>query len=129
MKVKTLRFKDTKEFIHILEDGSVATSNIPDVLPDTASIDLLKTYYKISGQKTDDVNFDNLEVVEYDFIESGEVGADIRNKLTPPLNLVSLLEDYFNELTYDIDKDKAKEFILKEMKQTLESVEYLSELF
>jgi len=129
MKVKTLRFKDTKEFVHILEDGSVATSAVPDVLPLTASMDLLKTYFKISGQKTDNVDFENLEVVEFDFIESGEVGADIRNKLSPPLNLVSLLDDYFDELTYDIDKDKAKEFILKEMKQTLVSVEYLSKLF
>ena len=128
MKVKTLRFKDTKGFIHIMEDGSVATGYVPDVLPESASIDALKKYYDISGQKLPE-EIDNKEVVEYDFIEAGEVSADIRNKLSPPLNLVSLLEDYFNDLTYELDKEKAKEFIVAEMKQTLVSVEYLSNLF
>ena len=71
MKVKTLRFKDTKEFVYILEDGSIGTSDIPDVLPLTATIEILKKYYEVFGQKTDNVDFDNLEVVEFDFIESG----------------------------------------------------------
>ena len=127
MKVKTLRFKDSKEFEHILEDGSVGTSNIPDVLPDTASLELLKKYYEISGYKVE-LDYDNLEIVEYDFIEAGEVGADIRNKLSPPNNLVELLEDYFDEGTHKIDKEKVKVFILKEMEQTKISVEYLSNL-
>ena len=127
MKVKTLRLKETKEFIHILEGGMVGTSDIPDILANTASIETLKLYYE-SFYPGKEINYDELEVVEYDFIDAGEVGADIRNKLSPPLNLVSLLEDYFNELTYDIDKEKAKEFIVKEMKQTLVSVEYLSKL-
>ena len=130
MKVKTLRFKDTKEFVHILEDGSVGTSGIPDVLPETASMDLLKSYYKISGQKTDDVDFDNLEVVEYDFIESGEVGADIRNKLSPPLNLVEMLEVYFGDKVAHATEERAKlsDLIKKEMKQTKISVDYLAKL-
>ena len=127
MKVKTLRFKDTKEFVHILEDGSVGTSNIPDALPETASMDGLKKYYEISGHKQPE-NIDEMEVVEYDFIEAGEVGADIRNKLSPPNNLVELLEDYFDEGTHKIDKEKVKVFILKEMEQTKISVDYLSKL-
>jgi len=125
MKVKTLRFKETKEFIHIMEDGSVATSATPDVLPETASLDALKKYYDISGQKLPE-NIDEMEVVEFDFIEAGEVGADIRNKLSSPNNLVGLLEDYF-ELV-DTRKIDMKDFILKEMKQTKVSVEYLSNL-
>ena len=125
MKVKTLRFKETKEFVHILEGGMVATSSIPDILGAEASIEALKKYFESIFPDVK-IDYDKFEVVEYDFIESGEVAADIRNKLSPPLNLVSLLEDYFNELTYDIDKEKAKEFIFKEMKQTLVSVEYLS---
>ena len=129
MKVKTLRFKESKEFIHIMEDGSVATSSIPDVLPDTASLEMLKKYYKISGQKVT-VDFDTIEVVEYDFIEAGEVGADIRNKLSPPLNLVQLLEEYFINLVHTNEKrEKLTEFIKKEMKQTLVSVDYLKKLF
>ena len=125
MKVKTLRFKETKEFIHIMEDGSVGTSETPDVLPMTASLDALKKYYDISGQKLPE-NIDEMEVVEFDFIEAGEVGADIRNKLSSPNNLVALLEDYF-ELV-DTRKIDMKDFILKEMKQTKVSVEYLSNL-
>lgn len=131
MKVKTLRFKDTKEFVHILEDGSIGTSNIPDVLPMTATIELLKQYYQISGQKTDGVDFDNLEIVEFDFIESGEVGADIRNKLSPPLNLVEMLAEYFdtNDPQTTEIRTKLVELIKREMKQTKISVKYLSNLF
>jgi len=127
MKVKTLRFKDTKEFVHILEDGSVGTSEIPDVLPLTATIELLKKYYEISGQKPDDVDFDNLEIVEYDFIESGKVGADIRNKLSPPKNLVELLTEYFDNPEV-ADFQKLERLIRKEMNQTKVSVEYLAKL-
>ena len=127
MKVKTLRFKDTKEFIHIMEDGSVATSATPDVLPETASLDALKKYYEISGQKLPE-NIDDMEVVEYDFIEAGEVGADIRNKLSPPLNLVEMLDEYFNNPEVP-DFQKLEKLIQKEMKQTKVSVDYLSKLF
>ena len=126
MKVKTLRFKDTKEFVHILEGGMVATSGIPDILADTASIEALRKYYETSFPGKE-IDYDNFEVVEYDFIESGEVGADIRNKLSPPLNLVALLGDYF-ELV-DTRKIDLKDVILKEMAQTKISVEYLSKLF
>jgi len=130
MKVKTLRFKDSKEFVHILGDGSVGTSTTPDVLPLTASMELLKKYYEISGQKTDDVDFDNLEIVEYDFIEAGEVGADIRNKLSPPLNLVEMLEVYFGDRVAHATEERAKlaDLIKKEMKQTKISVDYLAKL-
>ena len=112
-----------------MEDGSVATSSIPDVLPDTASLEMLKKYYEVSGHKAD-LDFDTIEVVEYDFVESGKVGADIRNKLSPPLNLVQLLEEYFINLVHTNEKrEKLTEFIKKEMKQTLVSVDYLKKLF
>ena len=126
MKVKALRFKDTKEFVHILEGGQVGTSEIPDVLPMTASMDLLKKYYEASGYKVD-LDYDNLEVVEYDFIESGKVGADIRNKLSPPLNLVEMLEQYFDNPEIK-DKQKLERLIRKGMNQTKVSVEYLAKL-
>lgn len=127
MKVKTLRFKDTKEFVHILQGGQVATSAVPDILADTASIEALKNYYEafFPGKEID---YDNLEVVEFDFIEAGEVGADIRNKLSPPLNLVEMLEEYFNNPEVP-DFQKLEKLIQAEMKQTKVSVEYLSKLF
>lgn len=127
MKVKTLRFKDTKEFVHVLEGGHLGTSSVPDILADSASIDGLKKYYEIAFPGKE-IEFDKLEVVEYDFFESGEVGADIRNKLSPPKNLVSLLTEYFDnpEVT---DFQKLERSIRKEMNQTKESVEYLAKLF
>ena len=127
MKVKTLRFKDTKEFVHILEDGSVGTSGIPDVLPETASMDLLKSYYKISGQKTDDVDFDNLEVVEYDFIEVGKVGADIRNKLSAPKGLAELVKEYFDPNNKEL-QPKIEKYLLESAETTENAVDYLANL-
>jgi hypothetical protein len=128
MKVKTLRFKDTKEFVHILEGGQMGTSEIPDVLPMTASIDALKLYYT-TFDPPKEVDYENLEVVEYDFIESGEVGADIRNKLSPPLNLVSLLEDYLDPDSSEGKRKVIMNHIQPEMVQTLINIEYLSKLF
>ena len=125
MKVKTLRFKDTKEFVHILEGGQLATSSIPDILADSASIEALEKYYEnFLGKK---INTENLEVVEYDFFESGEIGADLRNKLTSPLSLVALLTTYFGD--DDIDRDALLMFIKKEMQKTKDVVEYISKLF
>ena len=49
-----------------------------------------------------------------------ELGADIRNKLSPPKNLCALLK-------VAQDKD-VQELIAKEIKNTEKSVEYLSKL-
>jgi len=127
MKVKTLRFKDTKEFVHILEGGTVGTSVIPNVLADTASIEALKTYYDTFYPNVT-IDYDNLEVVEYDFIEAGEVGVDIRNKLSPPANLVCLLERYFDHDTFVKNLPDLEKYIKRDMEQTKISVEYLSNL-
>jgi len=127
MKAKTLRFKDTKEFAHVLEGGILGTSDIPDILPMTASMDALKKYYEtIDPEK--EVPYDILEVVEMDITESGEVGADIRNKLGPPKNLVALLTEYF-DVPEVPDFQKLERAIRQEMNKTKECVEYLSKLF
>ena len=126
MKVKTLRFKDSKEFVHILEGGHMATAIIPDVLANTASIEALKKYYETIDPKRE-IDYDNLEVVEYDLMEAGVVGADIRNKLTPPKNLVSLLEEYFDNPGTPHFKNLER-MIRKEMNQTKVSIEYLAKL-
>lgn len=127
MKVKTLRFKDTKDFVHVMERGALATSSVPDILADSATIEGLKKYYDLVFPKKK-IDYDNLEIVEFDFIESGEIGADIRNKLTPPLNLVEMLEEYFTLESGEL-KERLSKFIKAEMKQTKISVEYLSKLF
>lgn len=128
MKVKTLRLKETKEFIHILEGGLVGTCDIPDILAPTASIETLTLYYN-SFYPEKEINYDELEVVEFDLIEAGEVGADIRNKLTPPANLVALLEDYLDWKTTRSKRRTLSKYINGEMVQTLINIEYLSKLF
>lgn len=44
-----------------------------------------------------EINLDDYEMVELDCIESGVVGADIRNKLTPLLNLIALIDIYLKD--------------------------------
>ena len=130
MKVKALRDKDTKEFITIMKlhsQGSnmVFTGDIPNVQPMTATMELMKEIYPLKESEFDD--FDNFELVEFDLIETGEVGADIRNKLSPPKNLVELLELYFTENNHE-KRIRLAELIKKEMIQTKVSVEYLAKL-
>lgn len=130
MKVKALRDKDTKEFIHFIQYGEktmVCTSEIPNIQPMTATIEMMKGIYP--KEKFFD-NFDDLdtfELVEYDLIETGEVGADIRNKLTPYKNLVALVELLLKEEDRD-KKVKLKKFIRKEILQSNKSVKYLAGL-
>jgi len=131
MKVKALRDKDTKEFIYIMKLGEkfmVFTGEIPQVQPLTATMELMKEIYPLKECEFDD--FNNFELVEFDLIEAGEVGADIRNKLSPPKNLVELLEVFFDDnVAYATEKRKElAEIIKREMKQTKVSVEYLAKL-
>jgi len=124
MKFKALRTKrEPKEFVHVTDSG-IFTSEFPDIMTMQVTIDLLKTYFS----KQSEVDFDDYELIEFEMFEVNTVGADIRNKLTPSLNLISLLNLYFNE----IDNEKRKlllGFIQKEMKQSKLSIEYLSKLF
>lgn len=131
MKFKALRDKKTKEFIHLLDlNGKVvvATGEIPNLQPLSATIELMKELYP--SEKFNDISHDvevEFEFVELDIIDSGEIGADIRNKLTPPVNLLALLEIYFNENSI-VEKTTVMNLIKKEMKQTKKSVEYLAKL-
>ena len=114
------------EFVHILEGGIIGTSAIPDILPMTASMDALKKYYETFDPKKE-INYDELEIVEVEVVDSGELGADIRNKLSPPKNLVALLEEYFDNPEVP-NFQKLERSIRKEMNQTKVSVEYLAKL-
>lgn len=131
MKVKALRDKDTKEFIYIMKLGEkfmVFTGEIPQVQPLTATMELMKEIYPLKECEFDD--FNNFELVEFDLIEAGEVGADIRNKLSPPKNLVELLEVFFGDKVAYASEERKElaEIIKREMKQTKVSVEYLAKL-
>ena len=133
MKVKALRFKDTKEFVHIQEFGgkpSVFMSGLPNLQPETATLELMGKVMEHDFYQGLDLDMDNVELVEFDLIEAGEVGADIRNKLSPPKNLVELLEVFFGDKVVYASEERKElsEIIKREMKQTKVSVEYLAKL-
>ena len=119
MKVKVLRDKKTKDFLHIRKFSGkheLFTSSLPRLYETTATMELMENIFPLDDCNFE--NFDEMEFGEYELIEFGEVGADIRNKLSSQKNLVCLLERYFDE--YNIDKKLVlKEFIEKEMKDNL----------
>jgi len=131
MKVKVLRDKDTKEFIHLYPMGEktmVCTGDIPSLHPLTATMELVRDMHPKDRVIDGDYNdFDNFEFVEYDLIESGEVGADIRNKLSPCKNLAELVKVFLDEEHPD-KKNGLKELIYEEIKQSKKSVNYLASL-
>jgi len=131
MKVKALRNKYTKEFIHIEEMGGepqVFTSELPKLQPETATIELMQKFYEEEDYFEDlEVRWEKFEFVEFDLIEFGEIGADIRNKLTPSYNLVALVELFLKEEDSD-KKSKLKKLIKKEIIQSKESVKYIANL-
>ena len=90
MKFKTLREIDTKEFVHIYEMFDVFdlfTSEMPDLMTVQTTMEDLIKYY---GDKFSPIEL-NIELVELDINISGEIGADIRNKLTPMKNLIAMI--------------------------------------
>jgi len=108
MKFKALRKKDTKEFVELCfhrhdEDPNKGTwvvysGELPNPQPMSADTELMKVYY--DQQRVPfppEINLDDYELVEFDCIESGVVGADIRNKLTPLLNLIALIDIYLKD--------------------------------
>jgi len=109
MKFKALRtVKEPKEFVELCfhrhdEDPNkgtwiVYTGELPTPQPVTATMELMKIYY--DQQRVPfppEINLDDYELIEMDCIESGVVGADIRNKLTPLLNLIALIDIYLKD--------------------------------
>lgn len=130
MKVKALRDKEFKQFIHLIEFNDsivVGSCDLPKLQPTTATIELMKDLYPSDVFECEtDIEMD-FELAELEVIEPDIVGADIRNKLTPPKNLVAMLKHYFDGK--DVDKLKWESLIKKEMLNVENSVEYLTELF
>jgi hypothetical protein len=104
------------------------TGALPNPQPETATMELMKEYYaKQAVPLQPEINLDDYELVEFDCIESGVVGADIRNKLTPILNLIAL-----NKLLLDEDDQQKieplKRLIKKEMETSKICIKYLVKL-
>jgi hypothetical protein len=130
---KALRKKETKEFVEIQEFAGlivVFTSELPNPQPMTATMDLIKILYDKKLWADVNFNIDDLELVEFEMFEADTVGADIRNKLSPPKNLVNLLEIYFAPRVAHASEERQKlyEIIIKEMQQTKISVDYIANL-
>ena len=130
MKYKALRTKsEPKEFIHIelnktLGIFEIYTSNIPNLQPTTATIEEMDELFKNDGF---DVDLSEFELVEFELVEKNTIGADIRNKLSPPLNLISIIRLYLDEPD-TIKKSKLRSFIVKECENAERSIEYISKL-
>lgn len=134
MKFKALRYKDTKEFVHIEqlgEEPEIFTSEIPKLQPETATLEAMKEMFEDNDYYEGlELDWERLELVELEMFEANTVGADIRNKLSPPKNLVSLLEVFYEgRIAYATpERQKLHELIIKEMAQTKISVEYIANL-
>ena len=106
----------------------VLISELPKLQPETATLEVMKKNFEENDYYEGlDLNFDKLELVELDVFESGEVGADIRNKLTPCYNLLAILKIYFKE-TDDSKKYHMKRLIEKEMELSKKSIKYIANL-
>jgi len=135
MKAKALRYKAEfnvfQEFVWIQEYGGepqVFTSDLPYLQPETATIEGMKKLFEENDMYEGlDLDLDKVELVELEVIDSGEIGADIRNKLSPYNNLVSLVELYLKETNVD-KQAMLKKFIWKEIKQSKKSIKYIANL-
>jgi hypothetical protein len=131
MKFKALRTKrEPKEFVHVDTISTTLifyTGELPKPQPLTATLEAMREYYKSDIPLPDQLTFDDLEIVEFEMYEADTVGADIRNKLTPSLNLLALLKLYFKEEKEDL-KGKLKKLIDKEILKSEESIKYISNL-
>jgi hypothetical protein len=131
MKCKALRTKkEPKEFIEIVNHGGtyvVYTHELPNPQPTTATMELMKAYYEQHSPLPAEINLDDYELVELDIIESGIVGADIRNKLTPLLNLIALCGIVLKD-----EHPEKREVILRLLRKEMETskicIKYLTNL-
>lgn len=135
MKYKTLRYKTGhKEFIHVKEycgQINVFTCELPLLLPETSSLQGIKDSMSEQGLSLCDgynqMCWDDIEMIELNLINGDEVGADIRNKLSPAKNIVAMIELYLTEEDEDSAK-KLAELILSQVETTNKTIDYLANL-
>lgn len=127
MKFKALRFKEQpEEFVHLVEENGVLkvfTSSLPNPQPETASIELMKKYYSDKVILT----WEDFELIEFTITEKNTIGADIRNKLSPSLNLISLVRIYMEEMDSE-KRGKLRYHIEKEMDNAERAIQYIAKL-
>jgi len=129
MKVKALRNKTTGKFLHFmcedeLNDAMLVERSLPELLEADITLEGLLDHYNSRYPYIDTTEF---ELVEFDLIESGVIGDDIRNKLTPFKNLVASISLFL------IEKSAGKKILMKghiekEIKQAKISLEYLTKI-
>jgi hypothetical protein len=100
----------------------VSTSNIPKIQPETATLDEMKVYF---AEKKLDIDWENIELIELELIEPNTTGADIRNKLSPIKNLLSILRSSKVPLH---ENPKINEIIQEEIIRAESSVAYIANL-
>lgn len=129
MKAKTLKNKTTGKYLHFTldehDDAIMVERNLPEILQADITLEGLLDHYAMTLPYLDTSEF---EVIELDIIESGVVGADIRNKLSPIKNLLAVIGIYF------IEKSSGKKILLKgiidkDIRQARISIEYLTKMF
>jgi len=129
MKFKTLRNKNTKNFVKIHEISGVNSefsTGTPNLQPISATLSDMINYYNNLSSRCN-IKWDELELVMFEMFEENTVGADIRNKLSPPLNLVSLIKLYLSEIELD-KREKLVEYIKDEINRSEKSIKYLTNL-
>jgi hypothetical protein len=73
MKVRTLRMKDGfKEFAMFDEEGTLYTSETPELLPATATMEGLMMCHDTADTDVD-IDFNRLEIVEFEMTEIGVI--------------------------------------------------------
>lgn len=128
MKFKTLKRispvdKKYDEYASMGTEGEMYTHQHPQWLGEGATIEGLK---KICDDEDIDIDWNNYKIVEIEYFE-GNISADIRNKLTPAFNLISLLNLYFKE-TDESKKYQLKRIIKKEMARSKKNIKYIDQL-
>jgi len=135
MKLKALRYKKEhnpfQEFVVLEDIGEgieVFTSSTPKLYPESSTLEGLIQHVEENDYFEGlELDWDTVEMVEFELVEENTIGADIRNKLTPNLNLINLLELYFKE-TDIMEQVILKKYIDIEMKKTKENIKYISNL-
>jgi hypothetical protein len=131
MKFKALRTKkEPYEFVELQDENGkciVYTGELPNPQPMSAEIELMKQYYDQYHPLPPEINLDNYELVVFDCIESGVVGADIRNKLTPILNLIALVDILLKDEVPE-KREVIKGLTKKEMETSKICIKYLTKL-
>ena len=128
MKYKALRtIAEPYEFVHIDDVENinwcmVSTSDIPRVLPNSVTMEGLIDYYNKHEKLVD---FERYELVEVELIEPNTTGADIRNKLSPIKNLLSILRSSKVPLH---ENPKINEIIQEEIIRAESSIAYIANL-